>query len=383
MTARTTVLAVLASGALLALGECATTGTRPAPAGAPAAPATDGVPRASAWRQHDVARPAPPRVTPAAPTATPPPPDAVVLIPTTPSGPDALAAWETAEGGAAPWRVEDGAVVIAPGSGMIQTKQTFGDVQLHIEWKAAREPEKTSQDRSNSGVFLLDGRYEVQILDTYENATYADGMAGAIYGQFTPLANALRPPDEWQAYDVYFRGPRFDAGGAVEEPARLTVLINGVLVQNNERLPGMTMWLESLPYAAHPSAGRIQLQDHGSPVRFRNLWVRATPERPAPPAGYARSEAAALTGADMDRLAGTYERENNGGQFVVERTPTGLGLSMPWRPGVLRMIAVSPTAFELDRTAGRLDFTLDASGAPAGLTFTMGGGTYRATRAGD
>ena len=362
---------------LLALGACAPTAPRSAP------PMTDEAPPAhtQAWRQHDVSRPAPPRVEPAA-TYAAPPADAVVLIPADPSGPGALAAWEAPDGGPAPWRVEGGAVVVEPGSGPIQTTQDFGDLQLHVEWRAADEPQKTSQNRSNSGVFLIDGRYEVQILDTYDNATYADGMAGAIYGQFPPLASALRPSDEWQAYDVFFRGPRFGEGGAVEEPARLTVLVNGVLVQNNELLPGMTIWLESLPYAPHPRAGAIQLQDHGSPVQFRNLWVRESPERPAPPAGYAQFDAADLAADEYDRLVGVYDRENNEGQFVIERTDTGLGMSMPWRPGVLRMVPTSPTTFELAHTAGRLTFALGADGEPTGLTFEMGGGTYRAVPAG-
>ena len=375
------VHAALSLVALLALGACAATGTRPASMTEP------DIPRASAWRQHDAARPAPPRVASAsASLPTLAPADAVVLIPADPSGPDALAAWESARGDAAPWRVERGAVVVASGAGLIQTRQAFGDLQLHAEWRAADEPAKTGQDRSNSGIFLLDGRYEVQILDTYANATYVDGMAGAVYGQFPPLANALRPPGEWQAYDVFFRGPRFAADGAVEEPARLTVLVNGVLVQNNEMLPGMTIWLQSLPYAPHPRTGRIQLQDHGSPVQFRNLWVRETPDRAEPPAGYVRAgaeraDAVELTPAQMDRLVGVYERENDGGQFVIERTASGLGLSMPWRPGTLRMIATSPTSFELAHTAGRLDFAPGGPSRPTGLTFTMGGGTYRATAA--
>ena len=333
------------------------------------------------WRQHDVSRPAPPRVVPTA-TYGAAPADATVLIPASPSGADALAAWERPDGSPAPWRVEGGAVVVEPGSGPIQTREAFGDVQFHVEWRAADEPAKTSQNRSNSGVFFLDGRYEVQILDTYDNATYPDGMAGAIYGQFPPLANALRPSDEWQAYDVFFRGPRFGEGGAVEEPARLTVLVNGVLVQNNELLPGMTIWLESLPYAPHPRTGAIQLQDHGSPVQFRNLWVRETPDRPAPPAGYAQFDAVDLANDEYDRLVGVYDRENDGGQFVIERTEGGLGMSMPWRPGVLRMVPTSETTFELAHTAGRLTFALGASGEPTGLTFEMGGGTYRATPAG-
>ena len=158
----------------------------------------------------------------------------------------------------------------------------------------------------------------------------------------------------------------------------MTVLQNGILVQNNELLAGRTIWLESLPYEPRPTTGKIQLQDHGSPVRFRNLWVRETPERAAPPPGYGQFDAMALTGAQYDRLAGTYDR--GGGDLLhIERTAEGLGMSMPWRPGVLRMIPLSPTQFQLANTAGQLTFELDEAGHPTGLTFEMGGGTYHAT----
>ncbi len=227
-----------ASLACAALLVTACTNATSTPSGEPAA---QEVERASAWLQHDLTRPFPPRVEPAASRLpVPAPPDATVLIPADGSS---LDAWETSDGSPAPWAVADGAVVIVPGSGPIQTKASFGDLQLHIEWKAADEPEKTSQDRSNSGVFLLDGLYEVQILDTYENRTYADGSAASIYGQYPPLANALRPSDEWQAYDIFFRGARFNADGSLAQSARLTVLQNGILVQNNEQLVGLTMWL--------------------------------------------------------------------------------------------------------------------------------------------
>lgn len=371
MTARLALSALVAAG----LAACAPT--------APVAPDADMArPPAPDWRQHDVTRPQPPRVEPAdaAGLRAAPPSDAVVLI-----GPDGsgLEAWESQAGGPAPWTVEDGALVVRPGSGGIQTKETFGDVQLHVEWMPATEPEKDGQDRSNSGVFFMDNRYEVQVLDSWENPTYADGRAAAIYGQFPPLADAARAPGEWQSYDVFFRRPRFGEGGALEEPARLTVLHNGVLVQNNEELPGMTMWLETIPYTAHPAAGPIGLQDHGSPARFRNLWVRRLPERPAPPAGYAQLDAADLSDDEYDRLAGEYDRGGGGDDlFVIERTESGLGLSMPWRPGVLRLVPTSPTTFELEKTAGRIEFALGADGRPTGLTFRMGGGVYEATRVG-
>lgn len=367
MTLRFLALVLIAG-----LGACST----PSPT-SPVGPVTAARPHTPAppgWRQHDIERPQPPRVEPAA-AALPvaPPSDAVVLI-----GPDGSGAenWETASGGAIPWTTEAGALVVAPGTGGIQTKESFGDVQVHIEWMPADEPEKTSQDRSNSGLFLVDGRYEVQILDVWNNRTYADGRAAAIYGQFPPLFDATRPPTEWQAYDVFFRLPRFAADGSLLEEARLTVVHNGVLVQNNEVLPAMTIWLESLPYEAH-GPGVIGLQDHGSPVRFRNLWVRRLPERAAPPADYALPAATDLSPAERDRLVGRYARDG-GGTFVIERLGEGLGLSMPWRSGVLELVPLSPTRLHLRNTDGVFDVALGADGAVTGLTFTMGGGTYTA-----
>ena len=337
--------------------------------------ASDGVqrhaPAPPGWRQHDVARPQPPRVEPAAPGA--PPSDAVVLIGADGSG---LDHWVADDGGPPRWRTEGGALVAASGLGGIRTRQAFGDAQIHIEWMPADEPEKDGQDRSNSGLFLVGGRYEVQVLDSWSNPTYADGRAGAIYGQFPPLADATRPPGAWQTYDVFFRMPRFGDAGEVLEPARMTVLHNGVLVQNNESLPGTTIWLESLPYEPH-GPGPIALQDHGSAVRFRNLWVRRLPERPAPPAGYADLGAVALSDAERDRLVGRYARDE-GGTFVIERLGDGLGLSMPWRPGVLRLVPLSPTELQLENTAGRFRVTLDG-GAVSRLAFEMGGATYYAS----
>lgn len=363
MTARLPVLALAA-----ALGACSSSAPSP-PVAAGHAPAPPG------WLQHDMDRPQPPRVEPAdGPLPVAPPSDAVVLI-----GPDGagLEHWESDGGGPAPWRVEDGALVVAPGTGGIRSRESFGDVQVHIEWKPAAEPEKSGQNRSNSGLFLADGRYEVQVLDVWDNRTYADGRAAAIYGQFPPLADATRPPDEWQAYDVFLRLPRFSDSGELLEAARMTVVHNGVLVQNNEALPGTTIWLESLPYEPH-DGGRIGLQDHGSPTRFRNLWVRRIPERAAPPAGYARFDAVELSAAERDRLVGRYAREE-GGFFVIERLGDGLGLSMPWRPGVLPIVPLSPTVLQLKNTAGRFDVTLDDAGEVAEIAFTMGGATYRAT----
>ena len=353
------------------LGACAAPPVAVSDVAAPG-PGASHAPAPPGWRQHDVGRPQPPRVEPGA-TADAPPSDAVVLI-----GADGATGgrWQADGGGEVPWRTEAGALVVTPGSGGIRTRQSFGDVQVHVEWQPATEPGKAGQNRSNSGLFLVGGLYEVQVLDSWDNPTYADGRAGAIYGQFPPLADAMRAPGAWQTYDVFFRMPRFGDAGEVLEPARMTVVHNGVLVQNNEELPGTTIWLESLPYEPH-GPGPIALQDHGSPVRFRNLWVRRLPERQTPPAGYADLDAVELSDAERDRLVGRYARDE-GGTFVIERLGDGLGLSMPWRPGVLRLVPLSPTELQLANTAGRFRVTLDGD-AVSRLAFDMGGATYYAS----
>jgi hypothetical protein len=231
-------------------------------------------PIASRWRQHDIHRPKPPVVEPAAGAiAARPPRDAVVLF----DG-KGLDAWKAHDGGPATWRVADGYMETIPGAGMIETKQPFGDIQLHVEWATPDPPVGKSQDRGNSGVFLM-GQFEIQVLDSYKADTYADGQAGAIYGQFPPLANASRPPGEWQSYDIAFRRPRFDGSGKLTEPARVTVFHNGILIQNSEEPFGPTSWLKWLPYEDQGGRGPIALQDHDHPVRYRNLWVRELPER--------------------------------------------------------------------------------------------------------
>ena len=226
------------------------------------------------WKQHDNRRPRPAVVEPVGnPVATSAPGDAVILFDGT-----NLDGWQSPEGGAARWKVTGGSFEVAPGTGPIQTKAQFGDVQLHVEWASPSPAAGKGQDRGNSGIFLM-GLYELQVLDSYRADTYADGQAGAIYGQFPPLSNASRPPGEWQAYDIAFRRPRFDKDGKLTEPARVTLFHNGILVQNTEELFGQTSWLEGEPYEAHGNRGPIQLQDHGHPVRFRNIWIRDLPER--------------------------------------------------------------------------------------------------------
>ena len=189
-------------------------------------------------------------------------------------GGTSLDAWERDDGSVPKWIVRDGYFEIAPGTGGIRTKAGFGDVQLHVEWATPSPGEGEGQDRGNSGVFLM-GMYEVQVLDSYQNKTYADGQAAAVYGQFPPLVNTSRPPGVWQSYDIIFHRPRFDAKGVVVSPARMTVLHNGVLVQDNVTLSGPTANQSRPPYKAHPDRLPLSLQDHSHKVRYRNIWVRA------------------------------------------------------------------------------------------------------------
>ncbi len=215
------------------------------------------------WRVHDDARPRPPVVRAGVHGGAPS--DALVLF----DGTD-LAQWRSGEGDAG-WALLEGAMEVN-GTGSIQTRADFGDVQLHLEFATPKVVESNSQGRGNSGVFFL-GRYEVQVLDSYENVSYADGQAAALYGQYPPAVNASRPPGEWQTYDILFRAPVFD-GEELVSPALATVLHNGVVVHHARELLGATAHKQVAKYSAHPAKGPIQLQDHGNPVRFRNIWLR-------------------------------------------------------------------------------------------------------------
>ncbi len=222
------------------------------------------------WPQHSKARPRPPVVNPGkGALPVPPPADAIVLF----DGHN-FSEWQKGDSTPAQWHLVEGlAMEISAGKGGIQTKREFGDAQLHIEWASPKPAKGTDQDRGNSGVFFQ-GRYEVQVLDSYGNDTYPDGQAAAIYGQYPPLVNASRAPGEWQSYDIVFRRPRFDAAGKLLSPARFTVFHNGVLVQDNVSPVGVTANGSRPPYEAHADRLPIALQDHGHPVRFRNIWIR-------------------------------------------------------------------------------------------------------------
>jgi hypothetical protein len=230
-----------------------------------------GVAHHAALAQDAVPFPAParaPAIVAPGRTNADPPSDAIVLF----NGKD-LSQWHAADGSRAKWNVIDGYVEVAPGTGEIVTNQQFGDVQLHIEWATPSVVKGEGQERGNSGVFLM-GRYEVQVLDSYENVTYYHGQAGAVYKQYAPLVNASRKPGEWQTYDIIFHAPRFDEQGKVTDRARVTVLHNGVLIQNNVEIYGITYNDRPALYIAHPAQESLRLQDHGNPIRYRNIWIR-------------------------------------------------------------------------------------------------------------
>ena len=220
------------------------------------------------WRVHDSKRPQPRVITPGpAPEPGGAPSDATVLLG---AGGD-LSAWQMADAKAATWPIKDG--ILQSGKGMIQTKEQFSDVQLHVEFATPTDVKGDGQGRGNSGVFLA-GVFEIQVLDSYQNKTYPDGQASAMYGQFPPLVNASRGPGQWQTYDIVFTAPRFK-DAALEKPATVTVFHNGVIVHNATPFWGPTQHKQIGKYSPEHAKGPLRLQDHGNPVRFRNIWIRA------------------------------------------------------------------------------------------------------------
>jgi len=227
------------------------------------------------WHVHDGRRPQPKVVTPAPSVVSEgsvaAPSDAMVLFDGT-----SLSKWRSAAGQPSGWRVANGYMEVpsrgTPNGGDIWTRDEFGDCQLHIEWSTPKPPHGDSQGRGNSGVFFF-GRYEFQVLDSYQNPTYPDGQAGALYGQFPPLVNASRPPGEWQVYDLIFTAPHF-RDGQVDVPAYVTAFHNGVVVHNHTAYLGTTGHRTLGKYTPHPARGPMKLQDHGDPVRYRNIWIR-------------------------------------------------------------------------------------------------------------
>jgi hypothetical protein len=320
------------------------------------------------WLGHDRTRPLPPVVDPGVAStqdqAGKAPSDAVVLF----DGKD-LSAWVATDGNPTKWVVKNGAMECVPGSGYVRTLQAFGDCQLHLEFAAPTPPEGSSQGRGNSGVFFGGTRYEIQVLDSYQNKTYADGSAASVYCQYPPLVNASRPPGQWQSYDIVWTAPRFESdqqrglqsGAKLKSPAYVTVFHNGVLVQNHVELTGGTGWLERSPYSAHPEKLPISLQDHGNPVRYRNLWVREL--------GKGKAEFQ-LPEAVLNSYVGNYERGRND-VVKVERGGDGV-LRMSFSGAQFVMYAQSPTRFFAKTTDVQAEFGKDAQGNVGSVTLSVG-----------
>ena len=328
------------------------------------------------WKIHDMTRPVPDKVSASLPLPVPPPSDAIVLF----DGTD-LSKWRAADGGPAKWIIKDGSLIAVAGGGPVYTRDGYGDVQLHVEWAAPTPGSGKGQGRGNSGVFLM-GKYEVQVLDSHENVTYVDGQAAAVYGQYPPLVNASRPAGTWQAYDIVFRRPRFRPDGTVAQPARVTVLHNGVLVQDNSEIWGPTGWLQHLPYESHPDRLPLSLQDHGNPVLYRNIWLRELDEEPRRgPEGYQTKPLMTMTPETLDRYVGKYG-EGLGQQVIVSREGETLyakfGLLAP-----LELLPHSKKEFSLRWTAATVLFDLGQDGIPTALTFHIGGDARPAARMAD
>lgn len=221
------------------------------------------------WKVHDIARPAPPMVTPGAKPGDPPS-DAIVLF----DGKD-LSKWQGSSKGKLgdpKWTVKDGYMYAEKGSGDLVSKESFGDAQYHVEWASPVVIDGASQWRGNSG-FIIQKRYEIQVLDSWNNPTYADGQAASIYGQWPPMVNVSRKPGEWQYYDIAWEAPRFE-GGKMVKPPYVTVFHNGVLVHHHQELIGQMAHRAVRPFEEHPYEQPLALQDHDTRTRFRNIWVR-------------------------------------------------------------------------------------------------------------
>jgi hypothetical protein len=329
------------------------------------------------WKAHDPERPRPRVVTPAPQGETvPPPSDAVMLFNGT-----GLENWCGEEGGDVSWVVEDGILMPGAKAEDIYTRRPFGDVQLHLEWSAPLPVKGTGQGRGNSGVFLM-GLYEVQILDSFENTTYADGQAAAIYGQYPPLVNACRPPGEWQTYDIIFRRPRFTPDGALAGPAVMTVLHNGILVQDAVKLWGPSNWLQYLPYAPHPDKLPLSLQHHGNPVRFRNIWLRELREQEAPGPAYDESPPViTLTPESLDRYVGLYKYSPDSATgFTIRRIGDQLTCIYGEREGRVDLVPHSTTKFSMRWTAAFVEFALGKDGRATAMTLNVSGSAFTVKR---
>ena len=320
---------------------------------------------AQRWKQHDMTRPRPRVVVPAAQQLpVPPPSDAIILF----DGTD-LSQWRGVDAQPPTWVVKDGVMETVAGAGYLYSARGFGDVQLHVEWAAPTKVVGTSQGRGNSGVFLM-GLYEVQVLDSYQNDTYPDGQAGAIYGQYPPQVNACRPPGEWQTYDITFRRPRFYPDGTVVAPARVTVVHNGIVIQDAVEPWGPTSWLEPKPYHPHADKLPLALQDHGNPVRYRNIWLRELDETPSAPAPADMTPVYAVSSEQLQRYVGAYGDLETGG-FEVRQQDQQLQANVG---GFFRdLVPRSETEFALRWTYAKIVFDVNDQGIAEAAEFHVGG----------
>lgn len=325
----------------------------------------------SSYKIHDWNRPRPPVVEPATPSTQEmpgkAPSDATALF----DGKD-LSQWGSMDGSAPKWIVKDGVMECVRGSGFVRTLQNFGDCQLHVEFATPVPPEGKSQGRGNSGVFLM-GMYEIQVLDNYNNPTYADGYAAALYGEYPPLANACRPPGQWQSYDIIFTRPRFDEKGQLVSPARVTLLHNGVLVQNNVSLKGPTNWMTRDPYKWHPDKLPLALQDHGNPVRYRDIWIRELTD--------AAQKEFTFSNQLLDRYLGTY-RVTPRLSLVITRRENQLYMKLvdPGREHEHPLFAESKTKFFAKDVDSYVVFQTNDQGVAESLSFYMAGDTSQAQK---
>lgn len=314
------------------------------------------------WAVHDGNRPEPKRVVPGTfsspEQAGKPPSDAIVLF----DGAD-LSKWQDDKGQTPKWTVQDGYMQVLPGSGQIKTREEFGDCQLHIEWRAPEKVTENSQGRGNSGVFFM-GRLEIQVLDSYNNVTYADGHAGAYYGINPPMALPLRPPGTFQVYDIVFRRPIYKDGVAID-PGYVTVMVNGVLVQDHTPLEGSGGHMGRTKPGPFPEKGPLALQDHGNTMRFRNIWYRELPPRPSQGGtdGYLTTEATLAkrheTAETIRKDAATLKDDANPvpqmlrlfESLVYEKDDAALQQAQGLASGYLKTLAALPT----DQQANKKD----------------------------
>lgn len=311
------------------------------------------------WKAHDKSRPLPKVVDPGEPASPASvPSDAIVLF----DGKD-LSKWKGPNDGEPKWVLKDGVMESVAGAGYVYTKEKFGDCQLHVEWTSPTKVKGKGQGRGNSGVFLPGG-FEVQVLDSFNNKTYADGGAASIYGQFPPLVNASRGPGQWQVYDIIFKAPRFDKDKKLVSKAVITVLHNGVVVHHATEAFGPTSWVLHYDYNSGHSEGSIGLQDHGNPVRYRNIWIRkltTDTSRGTYP------ESRDFTEDEIGKFVGKYK-----GRQEVNLIDGKMYLKTLDRD--MEMVAYVDGTYGLLKSAGSISFTTDDEGNVTALKMKLHAG---------